>query len=45
MIKSFGDKQTAKFWQGENVKLPSEMLRRAMDKLYLIEHSTSIDDL
>lgn len=45
MIKSFGNKLTARFWQGERVKYPAEILRRTMDKLYLIENSTSLEDL
>ena len=45
MIKSFGDRRTARFWQGEHVKLPTTILRRAMDKLYLIEYSAKLEDL
>jgi len=45
MIKTFGDKRTEKFWNGRHVKLPSEILRRAMDKLYVLEHAGSLDDL
>ena len=45
MIKSFGNKQTEKLWNGERVKFPSEILRRAMDKLYIIDSATALDDL
>jgi len=45
VIKTFGDKRTEKFWNGQHVKLPTEILRRAMDKLYIIEHAGSLDEL
>lgn len=45
MIKSFGNKQTEKLWGGSRVKLPANILRRALDKLYMIHHATSLEDL
>ena len=45
MIKTFGDKRTEQFWNGQHVKLPSEILRRTMDKLYILEHAGSLEEL
>jgi proteic killer suppression protein len=46
MIKSFGDSETEKIWEGSySGKLPNEMQRIARRKLRIINNAYSINDL
>ncbi len=46
MIKSFGNKQTEKIYQGERVaKLPLEIQRIGLRKLIMLDQSQDIKDL
>lgn len=46
MIKTFGDKQTAKIWSGNLVKkLPNEIQHVALRKLRMINNAQEIIDL
>ncbi len=46
MIKSFGDKETEKIWNGiPSRKLPSEIQNVARRKLRMINNAQSINDL
>ncbi len=46
MIKSFGDKETEKIWNGiQSRKLPSEIQNVARRKLRMINNAQSINDL
>ena len=46
MIKSFGDKETEKIWNGtRSKKLPSEIQNVARRKLRMINNSQNINDL
>ncbi len=45
MIKSFKGKHAEKLWHGQRTKLPSDILRRSLDKLTTINFSQSLDDL
>lgn len=46
MIKSFRDRRTASLHEGIAVKgVPSDVLRRAVSKLFLIDTATRLDDL
>ena len=45
VIESFGDKQTAKLWQGQRSRYPADLLLRAIDKLNLIDAATTLDTL
>ena len=46
MIKSFGDKQTEKIYQGERVvKLPLEIQRIGLRKLIMLDQSQDMKDL
>ena len=46
MIKSFGDSETEKVWEGlYSAKLPNEMQRIARRKLRMINNAYSINDL
>ena len=45
MIESFSDKQTEKLWKGERTRFPSDLLRRAIDKLTVLHFATNLDDL
>jgi proteic killer suppression protein len=46
MIKTFGDKQTAKIWSGNLAKkLPNEIQQVALRKLRMINNAQDIDDL
>jgi len=46
MIKSFGNKQTEKIYQGERIaKLPLEIQRIGLRKLIMLDQSQDIKDL
>lgn len=46
MIKSFGDKETEKIWDGfQSRKLPSEIQNVARRKLRMINNAENINDL
>lgn len=46
MIKSFGDKETDKIWQGiRSKKLPNEIQEIARRKLRMLNNSQNINDL
>lgn len=45
MIESFSDKQTEKLWRGQRTRFPSNLLRRALDKLTMLHFSTNLNDL
>lgn len=46
MIKSFKDGRTEAIYQGKNQKgLPSDVLRRAVAKLFLLDTATRLEDL
>ena len=46
MIKSFGDKETERIWNGEfSKKLPSEIQPKARRKLRMINNSQDVNDL
>lgn len=46
MIKSFGDKETEKIWNGfQSKKLPSEIQNIARRKLRMINNAQEINDL
>ena len=46
MIKSFGNRQTEKIYQGERVaKLPLEIQRIGLRKLIMLDQSQDIKDL
>lgn len=46
MIRSFSDPETEKIWNGERSrKLPSDIQKRALDKLKLLNRARSFDDL
>lgn len=46
MIKSFRDKRTATLFAGKQVpKLPSELQRRTLNKLRIIDKSQQLDEL
>lgn len=46
MIKSFGDKETLKIWEGKfSSKLPNEIQTIARRKLRMINNSQNINDL
>ena len=46
MIKSFGDKETGKIWDGfQSRKLPSEIQNVARRKLRMINNAENINDL
>ena len=46
MFKSFRDKRTASIFAGERVpKLPSEIQRRALNKLRIIDKSRQLEEL
>jgi proteic killer suppression protein len=46
MIKSFGDKETQRLFEGGRTrKLPSEIQERALRRLVQIHRSVSLDDL
>ena len=46
MIVSFADGETEKIWNGERSrKLPSDILKRALDKLKLLNRARTLDDL
>ncbi len=46
MIKSFGDKETKKVWNGEfSKKLPNEIQETGRRKLRMINNSQDIEDL
>ncbi|MEX0772364.1 MAG: type II toxin-antitoxin system RelE/ParE family toxin [Balneolales bacterium] len=46
MIKSFGDKETGKIWQGlRSKKLPEEIQQKARRKLRMINNAQRISDL
>lgn len=46
MIKSFGNKQTEKIYQGERIpKLPLEVQRVGLRKLIMLDQSQDIKDL
>ena len=46
MIKSFGDKETEKIWNGiQSRKLPSEIQNVARRKLRMINNAQNVNDL
>jgi proteic killer suppression protein len=46
VIRSFGDKETELVWTGQRSRrLPSDIQKRALDKLMMIHAAESIDDL
>jgi len=45
MIESFKGKHAAKLWAGERTKLPADILRRSLDKLYILDQCASLDEL
>ncbi len=46
MIKSFGDKETEKIWEGfRSKKLPNEIQNNARRKLRMINNAQNINDL
>jgi len=45
MIQSFNGKHSAKLWEGKRTRLPADILRRSLDKLYMIHHATDLEDL
>ena len=46
MIKSFGDSETEKIWDGKkSLKLPPDIHKRAFSKLLIIHSAESEDDL
>lgn len=45
MIESFGDKETAKLWQGQRTRFPADLLHRAVSKLNLLDAATDLDTL
>ena len=46
MIRSFADPETEKIWNGEvSRNLPSDIQRRALDKLKLINAAATLNDL
>ena len=45
VIESFGDKQTGKLWRGQRTRFPADLLPRAIDKLNLLDATTTLDTL
>ena len=46
MIRSFADKQTERIWEGlRSRKLPSDIQKRALDKLMMLHAAGDLDDL
>lgn len=45
MIESFSDKQTEKLWKGQRTRFPSDLIRRALDKLTVLHFATTLNDL
>jgi proteic killer suppression protein len=45
MIQSFKGKHAAKLWAGQRTKLPADLLRRSLDKLYILNHCATLDEL
>lgn len=46
MIRSFADKETERIWNGlRSRQLPSDIQKRALNKLMLIHAAESLDDL
>ena len=46
MIKTFADKETARlFLDGESRRLPSDVTRRAIRKLDMVDNAPALDDL
>ncbi|MCL2567166.1 MAG: type II toxin-antitoxin system RelE/ParE family toxin [Alphaproteobacteria bacterium] len=46
MIQSFKDKETEKIWNHQFSKnIPSNLVKRALDRLYRIHTSASLEDL
>jgi toxin HigB-1 len=46
MIRSFKCKETQKIWEGQtSTKFPPEIQKRALQKLGIIEHAKTLDDL
>jgi proteic killer suppression protein len=46
VIRSFGDKETELVWTGQRSRrLPSDIQKRALDKLMMIHAAESLDDL
>lgn len=46
MIRSFADKETERIWNGlPSRRLPSDIQKRALDKLKMLNRAKSLDDL
>lgn len=46
MIKSFGDKDTARFWEtGHTKRIPSNVKERALDKLQMLHAAVVVESL
>jgi proteic killer suppression protein len=45
VIESFGDKETERLWRGRRTRFPADLLRRAINKLNLLDAATSLDAL
>lgn len=46
MIRSFGDRDTARIWQGQRARrIPGDIQDVALRKLFMIEAAQTIEDL